>query len=110
MNYAIRQLLLLASYNLFVDGLEFINDSKIRKIKDKELENSQTKHLIDDYVAGVFYHPYKGLFVIEYPQYLEDKFPFIENIILTLRLYKEGDVFCKVIWSESGLSHMILPN
>jgi hypothetical protein len=95
--------------NSFVEGFEFIDVTKIRRIKDQELEKMKVKHEIDYNVAGAFYNSYEGLFVVEFPRDLKEKLvPFVENVLLALRLYKEGDVFCKVIFSESGLSFTFL--
>jgi len=95
--------------NSFVEGFDFIGDTIIRRIKNQELEEMHVKREIDLYVAGAFYNLYEGLFVIEFPQDPKEKLvPFVENILLALRLCKEGDVFCKVIWFGSGLSFTIL--
>lgn len=96
--------------NSFTEGFEFIDNIKIRRIKDQELEKMNVKHEIDRYVAGAFHNTiYEGLFVLEFPRDPKEKLvPFVENVLLALRLYKEGDVFCKLIWSENRLSSTIL--
>lgn len=100
----------LKELNSFVEGFKFINDIKIRRIRNQELKKMNLRHWIDEYVAGVFHNiTYEGLFVLEFPRDPKEKLePFVENVLLALRLYKEGDVFCKVVLSERGLSLTIL--
>jgi hypothetical protein len=93
----------LKELNSFVEGFKFIDRTKIRRIRNQELERMNVKNEIDYNVAGAFYNAYEGLFVVEFPLDPKEKLvPFVENALLALRLYKEGDVFCKVIFSENG--------
>jgi hypothetical protein len=89
---------------------KFIGDTTIGRINKRDLEVKKGRIILfDEHIAGAFYNKYRGLPVIEiYQESSDNLVSLVENILLALRLFKEGDVFCKIIWSENNLEEIIL--
>lgn len=91
---------------------EFVGNTTIGTIKKYDLEVNEsliTRLILDKHIAGAFYNKYRDLPVIEIYQESEDNLAsLIENIVLALRIFKEGDVFCEVIWSENNTGQIVL--
>ena len=89
---------------------KFLANTTIGRIRKQDLEQEIiTNMLFDQHVAGAFYKKYEDLPVIEIYEETEDNIvSLVQNIILALRLFKEGDVFCKIIWAENHRHQIIL--
>jgi len=93
-----------------ISRFEFLANTTICGIRKKDLQsNIFTNMVFDEHVATAFYREYEDIPVIEFYDTPEDKLvSLVENIVFALRLFKEGDVFCKIIWAENHLHQTIL--
>jgi hypothetical protein len=93
-----------------IKRFKFLANTTICGIRKKDLQADViTNMMFDEHVAGAFYKKYEDIPVIEFYDTPEDKLvSLVENIVFTLRLFKEGDVFCKIIWAENHLHQIIL--
>ena len=103
-------IILLAEDKTPFKRLKFVGNTTLKGIKKSQLQTrdkSITRLFLEQHVAGVFLSSFKDLPVIEIYQE-ENIVPLIESIILALRIFKEGDVFCKIIWSDDHNEHTVL--
>jgi len=88
--------------------IKFIENTTIGGLRKKDLAKRRLLDVeFDRHIATAFYDKYGYLPVIEIYDVMENNIvQFVENIVLALRLFKEGDVFCKILWSDrdSGFS------
>jgi len=93
-----------------ITRFKFLANTTVCGIRKKDLQsNAFTNMIFDEHVAGAFYKKYEDIPVIEFYDDSGDEFaPLVENIVFALRLFKEGDVFCKVIWAENHCHQIVL--
>lgn len=90
--------------------LKFLANTTVCGIRKKDLQTKMvTNMLFNQHVAQAFYKSYEDLPVIEfYDESEKELITLVEHIIFALRLFKEGDVFCKIIWAENHCHQIIL--
>jgi hypothetical protein len=87
---------------------KFLGNTTIGRIRKQDLRPTiKSLFLFDQHIAGAFYKKYEDLPVIEIYEEKED-ISLVEDIILALRLFKEGDVFCKIIWAKDKLQETVI--
>lgn len=82
---------------------EFVANTTISPLRESDLEaqtSTLIKLMLEEHLAGAFYK-YRDLPTLEiYQESNGGVTSLVENMTLALRIFKEGDVFCKVIWSD----------
>jgi hypothetical protein len=87
--------------------IEFLGNTTIAMMKKSDFENRRI--IFRENVASRFYNTYRDLPVLEiYRESGAELTSLIENIVLALRIFKEGDVFCKLVWSDDNLQETYL--
>ncbi len=90
--------------------IRFIGNTTIVGLRKKDLGKERLLDgEFDRHIATAFYDKYGYLPVIEIFDEMQSSIvQFIENIVLALRLFREGDVFCKIIWSDRDSNFSVL--
>jgi hypothetical protein len=85
--------------------LEFLGNSVLTTVSKKELSYDSTKNISGSYLKHIpasFFSWHTRIAVIEIFEKKGKIVSFIENVETALRLFKEGDVFCKFLFSEKS--------
>ena len=90
--------------------IDFLGNTTLNKFKKEDLKSKLlTNYVFDQHIAGAFYKKLEDMPVIEiYGEVENNLADMVEKIILSLRLFKEGDVFSKIVWSADNDYHLIL--
>jgi len=84
----------------FQEGIEVLDNIRIRRMKKEDLEGIRKWGMVD-YYADFFSRINASTFVIEFLQKDLDMKEIeleIYKLLLAMRLYKAGSVFCKIFW------------
>jgi len=92
----------------FEKGFEFVDDIVLRRISKADLDKINHYRSFS-FFRDIFSRIDQRTFAIEFLSSEERRVDSIVNdVLLALRLYKEGDIFCKVVWSKSGKNSSLL--
>lgn len=85
------------------EPLNFVGGSVLKPMpKEELLYREGFEKIFLSHIPAKFINPYDYVPAIEVLEEDDKIVSYLENVEAALRIYKEGDVFCKPVWSEDG--------